>query len=149
MHHVIVKSEQAVRAENERLQAEVKRLRADNNRSRAAAGEELLEEPKVHVQAISDIRQFTAGECRVSIVGKGANAPGGPIAPNNPAASALRSLVGPQPLRFNMQTKEAPSAAAQLAALAPPAPGGARAPANTEASEVDDLSQRVALLELK
>jgi hypothetical protein len=148
MHHVIVKSEAAIRAENERMKLEIQRLRADCNRLRALAGEPVLEDAKVHASAIADIQQFTAGECRVSIVGK----PGVPgRAPSNPAAAVARAQVGAAPLRFNMQTKEASTPAAQLAQLAPPIPAGSARPTttNTEGVELDDLEQRVALLELK
>lgn len=93
MHHVIVKGEMAVRAENDRLRAEIDKLRADCNRLRAQAGEPLLEIPNEALTAQQDTRSFQAGNCKVTI-GRMPGTAGAPTGgTGNPIAAAARGKV--------------------------------------------------------
>jgi hypothetical protein len=127
MHHVIVQSEMAVRAANERMKAEIEKLRADCNRLRAIVGEPALTEPLVHVSALGDVKAFTAGNCQVTI-GK---LPGGTARTPmiNPAAASARGRVAPR-----AQAQEQ----APVVPIARP----------MEPAELDEQEMRFAMIEL-
>lgn len=128
MHHVIVKGEMAVRAENDRLRAEIDKLRADCNRLRAQAGEPLLEIPDEAVAAQQDAtRSFQAGPCKVTI-GRLPGATAGPI------AAAARGKVAPRGTNGTATSLKKLEIAPAAQSTAP--------------ARQDDEAERFALLEL-
>lgn len=123
MHFVIVKSEQAVRSENQRLAAENDRLRAEVNRLRALVGEP-LEEIQAHAQPQTQHVPASNAPLQISMAGPQS------VQISRPKAPAMAFSMAQAPVQ------QAPAQAMQHAMVPPAVQANELAPAEVAAQDV-------------